>query len=128
MKRMNKIATIGAIGILGVSVLAGCSSSDETATDTATSSETSQLLPPVIITADQLDAAAVVGDMIDIVVDDPVNTTIAVDNTDVLEITQGSDDGSALFNPGAKALAPGTATITLTNPDGSTRDILVTVS
>ncbi len=128
MKRMNKIASIGAVSILGVTVLAGCSSSDETATDTATSSETSQMLPPVIITADQMDASAVVGDMIDIVVDDPVNTTIAVDNADVLEITQGTDDGSALFNPGAKALAPGTATITVTHPDGSTRDILVTVS
>ncbi len=128
MKRMNKIASIGAVSILGVTVLAGCSSSDETATDTATSSEMSEMLPPVIITADQMDASAVVGDMIDIVVDDPVNTTIAVDNADVLEITQGTDDGSALFNPGAKALAAGTATITVTHPDGSTRDIVVTVS
>ncbi len=128
MKKINKIAAIGAISILGVSVLAGCSSSDESATDSATSSEMSQLLPPVIITADQMDANAVVGDMIDIVVDDPVNTVIAVDNADVLEITQGYDDGSAIFNPGAKALAAGTATITVTNPDGSTRDIVVVVS
>lgn len=128
MKKINKIAAIGAISILGVTVLAGCSSSDESTTDTATSSETSQMLPPVIITADQMDAAAVVGDMIDIVVDDPVNTVIAVDNADVLEITQGYDDGSAIFNPGAKALAAGTATITVTNPDGSTRNIVVVVS
>jgi ABC-type phosphate/phosphonate transport system substrate-binding protein len=128
MKRMNKVAAIGAMSILGVTVLAGCSSSDESATDTATSSETTQMLPPVIVTVDQMDAAAVVGDMIDIVVDDPVNTTIAVDNADVLEITQGKDDGSALFNPGAKALAAGTATVTVTNPDGTTRDIVVTVS
>jgi outer membrane murein-binding lipoprotein Lpp len=128
MKRMNKFAAIGAIGILGVTVLAGCSSSDESATDTATSSESAQMLPPVIITVDQMEAAAVVGDMIDIVVDDPVNTVIAVDNADVLEITQGSDDGSAIFNPGAKALAAGTATITVTNPDGSTRNIVVVVS
>ncbi len=128
MKKINKIAAIGAISILGVSVLAGCSSSDESTTDTATSSETSQMLPPVIITADQMDATAVVGDMIDIVVDDPVNTVIAVDNADVLEITQGYDDGSAIFNPGAKALAAGTATITVTNPDGSTRNIVVVVS
>jgi hypothetical protein len=128
VKKINKIAAIGAISILGVSVLAGCSSSDESTTDTATSSETSQMLPPVIITADQMDATAVVGDMIDIVVDDPVNTVIAVDNADVLEITQGYDDGSAIFNPGAKALAAGTATITVTNPDGSTRNIVVVVS
>ena len=128
MKKINKIAAIGAISILGVTVLAGCSSSDESATDTATSSETSQMLPPVIVTADQMEAAAVVGDMIDIVVEDPVNTVIAVDNADVLEVTQGYDDGSAIFNPGAKALAAGTATITVTNPDGSTRDIVVVVS
>jgi ABC-type Fe3+-hydroxamate transport system substrate-binding protein len=125
---MNKVAAIGAISILGVTVLAGCSSDTESATDTATSSETTQMFPPVIVTADQMDVAAVVGNMIDIVVDDPVNTTIAVDNSDVLEITQGKDDGSALFNPGAKALAVGTATVTVTNPDGTTRDIMVTVS
>lgn len=128
MKNMNKFAAIGAIGILGVTVLAGCSSSEETATDTATASESSQMLPPVIITVDQTDATAVVGDMIDILAEDPVNTVIAVDNADVLEITQGSDDGSAIFNPGAKALAAGTATITVTNPDGSTRNIVVVVS
>ena len=128
MKKMNKVAVIGAISILGVSVLAGCSSSDESTTDAATSSETSQMLPPVIITVDQMDAAAVVGDMIDIVVDDPVNTVIAVDNADVLEIAQGYDDGSAIFNPGAKALAAGTATVTVTNPDGSTRNIVIVVS
>ena len=128
VKRMNKLAAIGAISILGVTVLAGCSSSDDAATDTATTSETSQMLPPVIISADQMDAVAVVGDMIDIVVDDPVNTVVAVDNPDVLEITQGSDDGSAIFNPGAKALAPGTAVISITSPDGSVRDVEITVS
>lgn len=128
MKRMNKVATIGAISILGVTVLAGCSSSDESATDTSATSETTQMLPPVIVTADQMEATAVVGDMIDIVVDDPVNTTITVDNADILEITQGSDDGSAIFNPGAKALAAGSATVTVTNADGTTRDIMVTVS
>jgi len=128
MKKMNTIAAVGTIGILGVTVLAGCSSSSDPATETATSSETSQMLPPVIVTSDQMDAAAVVGDTIDIVVDDPVNTVISVDNADVLEITQGYDDGSAIFNPGAKALTAGTATITVTNPDGSTRDIVVTVS
>jgi hypothetical protein len=128
MKFINKFAVIGVMSVLGVTVLVGCSSSDDPATEATTSSETSQMLPPVIVTADQTDASAVVGDMIDIVVDDPVNTTIAVDNPEVLEITQGKDDGSALFNPGAKALSPGTATIMVTSADGSIRDIVVTVS
>ena len=128
MKFINKFAVIGVMSVLGVTVLVGCSSSNDPATEATTSSETSQMLPPVIVTADQTDASAVVGDMIDIVVDDPVNTTIAVDNPEVLEITQGKDDGSALFNPGAKALSPGTATIMVTSADGSIRDIVVTVS
>ena len=128
MKFINKFAAIGVMSVLGVTVLVGCSSSDDPATEATTSSETSQMLPPVIVTADQTDASAVVGDMIDIVVDDPVNATIAVDNPEVLEIAQGKDDGSALFNPGAKALSPGTATIMVTSADGSIRDIVVTVS
>ena len=98
MKFINKFAAIGVMSVLGVTVLVGCSSSNDPATEATTSSETSQMLPPVIVTPDQTDASAVVGDMIDIVVDDPVNTTIAVDNPEVLEITQGKDDGSALFS------------------------------
>lgn len=133
MIRMRKAAALGAAGLLGIAVLAGCSSDDSA--DSADTTETSQemtdgeqMLPPVIITADQTEATAMVGDMIDIVVDDPVNTVVSVDNPDVLAVTQGMDDGSALFNPGAEALAAGTATVTVTNPDGSTRDIVITVS
>jgi hypothetical protein len=128
MKSISKFASVSAISILGVTVLAGCSSGDDPATDTTTSSESNQMLPPVIVTADQTDASATVGAFIDIVVDDPANTTIAVDNAEVLEVIQGKDDGSAIFNPGAEALSPGTATITVTSPDGSIRDIVVTVS
>ena len=127
----KKAMAIGAAGLLGIAVLAGCSSSEDSTAD-STSSETvgesSQMLPPVIVTVDQTEAAAMVGEFIDIVVDDPVNTVISVDDPSILEISQGSDDGSAIFNPGAKALAAGTAVITVTNPDGSTRDIVVVVS
>lgn len=126
----TKVAAVGAAGLLGLAVLAGCSSSEESATDTASemAEESTQMLPPVIIAADQTEATAVVGDFIDILTDDPVNTVIAVDNPEVLEITQGYDDGSAIFNPGGKALAAGTAVVTVTNPDGSTREITIVVS
>jgi hypothetical protein len=127
----TKVAALGAASLLGIAVLAGCSSSDESAAESASSEmseEGAQMLPPVIIGVDQTDASAVVGDFIDILADDPVNTVISVDNPQVLEITQGYDDGSAIFNPGAKAIAAGTAVITVTNPDGSTRNIVVVVS
>ena len=127
----TKVAALGAASLLGIAVLAGCSSSDESAAESTSSEmseEGSQMLPPVIIGVDQTDASAVVGDFIDILTDDPVSTVISVDNPQVLEITQGYDDGSAIFNPGAKAIAAGTAVITVTNPDGSTRNIVVVVS
>ena len=127
----TKVAALGAASLLGIAVLAGCSSSDESAAESASSEMSeggAQMLPPVIIGVDQTDASAVVGDFIDILADDPVNTVISVDNPQVLEITQGYDDGSAIFNPGAKAIAAGTAVITVTNPDGSTRNIVVVVS
>lgn len=127
----TKVAALGAASLFGIAVLAGCSSSDESAAESTSSEmseEGSQMLPPVIIGVDQTDASAVVGDFIDILTDDPVNTVISVDNPQVLEITQGYDDGSAIFNPGAKAIAAGTAVITVTNPDGSTRNIVVVVS
>lgn len=122
---------MGAAGLLGIAVLAGCSSGEDSSTETTSSEmseDGSQMLPPVIIAVDQTDASAVVGDFIDILTDDPVNTVISVDDPSILEITQGYDDGSAIFNPGAKAIAAGTAVITVTNPDGSTRDIVVVVS
>lgn len=124
----RKSVALGAAGLLGLAVLAGCSSSEDTAGESTTTSETSQMLPPVIIAVDQTDASAKVGDFIDIIADDPANTVISVDDPSILEITQGSDDGTVVMNPGAKALKAGTAVITVTNADGSTRQIVVVVS
>lgn len=124
-QNLARAAAAGAAALLGLTVLAGCSSaSDESTSTETTSEESAQLLPPVIVEPGQTEAAAKVGDFIDIVVDDPVATT----DTGIVEISQGYDDGSAVFNPGARALAVGTATITITGPDGSSYDLVVTVS
>jgi hypothetical protein len=137
---LSKGAAVGAAALLGVSVLAGCSSSDDSSSEETTTSETaseesggsmdggSQMLPPVIVEPGQTEASATVGDFIDIVVEEIVGTTIATDNPEILKISQAYDDGSALFNPGAEALAPGTATITVTTPDNTSYDITVTVT
>lgn len=131
-------AAIGASALLGVTLLAGCSSSsDEPAAEETTSQETAeesmeddstQMLPPVIIEPGQTEATAKVGDFLDIIVEEVIGTTIATDNPDVLEISQARQEGEAIFNPGAQALAPGEATITVTTPDNSTYDIAVTVT
>jgi hypothetical protein len=86
------------------------------------------MLPPIIVEPGQTEATAVVGDFIDIVVDEVVGTTIDTPNTDILEIFQARDEEGVVYNPGAKALAPGNAVITVTLPDNTTYDIAVTVT
>ena len=133
---LSKGAAIGAAALLGIAVLAGCSSGDSSSEETTTSETTSeesmdggsQMLPPVIVEPGQTEASAKVGDFIDIVVEEIVGTTIATDNPEILKISQAYDDGSAVFNPGAEALAPGTAIITVTTPDNESYDITVTVT
>jgi len=127
-----KSAAVAATALLGITVLAGCSSSsEEPAADETTSQqseESTQLLPPVIIEPEQKEATAKVGDFIDIVVDDIVGTTVATSDPEILEVTQARQEGDAVLNPGAKALAAGDAVITVTLPDGSSYDTNITVT
>ena len=135
---IRRVVVVTSIALLGVGVLAGCSSStssDSSSSAAATAaasaaappSGTAGMLPPIIVTDGQKTATAKVGDFIDIVVKKPAGTTIDTNKPDILEVSQAHQDGTAVFNPGAKALAPGDAVITVTNPDGSTWDINVTV-
>jgi hypothetical protein len=156
MKRFNKVLSFGAVSLLGVAVLAGCSSSDDTAVDPVPASEEAtadpagdgvlvdetvvdetvvdeggmgaQMLPPVIVTPDLTEVSANVGEMLDIIVTDPLTEVVSVDDPSVLSVTQGSDDGSAVFNPGAQALAAGTAVLTITDAAGGSRQVVVSVS
>lgn len=131
MNPFAKVAAVGASALLGVAVLAGCSSSDEPAADETTSQEaedTTQMLPPVIVEPGQTEATAKVGDFIDIVVEEVIGTTVATSNPEILEVSQAKQEGEALFNPGAKALAAGDAVITVTLPDNTSYDINVTVT
>ncbi|MGB8021115.1 MAG: hypothetical protein WCF04_07810 [Candidatus Nanopelagicales bacterium] len=79
------------------------------------------------MTPSQTTATAHVGETIVFNQPDPAHTRISTDNPDVLELFQGRDDGSALFNPGATALAPGVAVVTIEAADGSTERVTVTV-
>ena len=112
MFRIRTAAAVGAAALLGVSVLAGCSSDSESATTDTTSEESTQMLPPVIIEVGQTEATAKVGDNLDILVTDIAGTTVSTDNPEVVELTQAKEEGGATFNPGGKVLAPGTAVIT----------------
>jgi hypothetical protein len=82
---------------------------------------------PIIVAPDQNTAEARVGETIVFDQPDPANTMISTDRPDVLDLTQGDDDGSALFNPAATALAPGVAVVTIEAKDGTTTQVTVTV-
>lgn len=94
---------------------------------TASDSASAELPAPVIVEPGQTTAEAHVGETIVFNQPDPANTTIGTDRPDVLKLFQGRDDGSALFNPGAEALAPGVAVVTIRAADGSTSEVTVTV-
>jgi len=46
----------------------------------------------------------------------------------VAEFTAGREDGSATFNPGVTAKAPGTTEVVLSNEDGGIQDVTFTVT
>ena len=130
MRRSTSIIAAGSIALLGVAVLAGCSSSSSPApaASASTAASNAEVLPPVMVAEDVTTATAKVGEFIVIQVTKLAGTTIATSTPELLEVTQGGSDGSAEFNPGAKALAVGTGIITVTKPDGSSYDLTVTIT
>lgn len=128
--RPARVGALAAAALIGMAALVGCSS---TTSDQASSAATaqiggSQVLPPVIIEPGQTTATAKVGDLLYISVADPVTTTVSTSTPDLVEVTQGYDDGSAVFNPGATALAPGEAVITIAPAGGDAYDLTVTIT
>lgn len=75
---------------------------------------------PIVVEPTQTDVAATVGRYLDFNVGpDPGNWTLSSDNEAIVgELSQGGRRDGALFNPGAKALAVGSATVTLENSEG----------
>jgi hypothetical protein len=127
MNRTRTIAAAGAAALLGVAALAGCSSSSES---TEADGDSTQMLPPVIITDDQTSATCAVGDYLDIVIpeDQLIGTTVDSSDSALVSVTQAKEEGDALFNPGGQCLSAGDATITVTGPSGSSREIALTIS
>ncbi len=115
-------------GTAAVLALTGCSSSSSDTTSSpspaatsaeATTSPDAGMIGPIVVEPDQTEVEATVGRMIDFQVgDSPEHWTIETDNPEVLSVTPGKKEGDAYFNPGAEALAVGTATVTLTDTKG----------
>lgn len=92
----------------------------------------SSVIAPVVLSVDELQGATVnlvVGQVLDIDTGDlPVDSYRGeVSDTAVLDFVEGRDDGSATYNPGVTALAPGTAEVMMTNVEGGIEELIFTV-
>ena len=129
--------------LAGVLVIAGaCSSEDDSGSDSDSSttaiadsdagdsgsdpdSGSSSALPPVTVdTAD--DVALTVGEFIDVVTLEADRATSS--DPSVLEATDAYSDGSAEFNAGAEAKAPGAAILSVYDGDSLLYEVNVTVT
>lgn len=109
----------------------GCSSAKDDADPSAPASgsaaPSAQLPAPVMVAPDQTAVQARLGETIVFQQPDPADTTISTDRPDILELIQGSDDGSAQFNPVAIPRDTGVAVVTVEAVDGSVSTVTVTV-
>jgi hypothetical protein len=122
--------------------LSGCSGSDSgtdsspAATESAASiapsapaSPVASIPAPVMVEPGQSDVEATVGQAIVFDVGaKPGRWEITTDDPEVLQVVPGGKDGDATFNPGAQALSPGTATVTMTDAQGELDDQEYTVT
>lgn len=148
--RRPRLVALAAAAALAATFVAGCSSSSDTSGTEQASEEAGGgsepvgdtmegdgieitdenlgMLAPIVIVPEQTEAIANVGDGLDIMVADPVTATVESDNPAVVEVFQGKDEGGVLYNPGGMAVSAGTANVTVTNADGTSYVIVVTVS
>jgi hypothetical protein len=124
---MHRLAVLLMTGLL----LAGCGATSSPSaagpSPVQTDSSRAEIVGPVILDAQHTSATVPVGRMVVFKVDNPETWDISAKPEGVVKVQKGANDGSATFNPGAEALTPGEATVTLTDSAGDTLVFTVTV-
>jgi hypothetical protein len=117
--------------------LAGCAASSgthESHEPSASSGSSPAVGSPVIVDLNDIDGTTIevpVGNTVDLTGDDDTYTEwmAEIGDESIVEFVPGRDDGSAQFNPGLDALAPGETEVTLDNAEtGKTVTFTVEVS
>ncbi|MFV0317191.1 MAG: hypothetical protein ACK5O2_09565 [Microthrixaceae bacterium] len=133
--RIRTFSAAAAVSLLTITGLSACSDGaeeqdviegPETSTTVSTDvpgSDRSVVAPVIVDSSDPVSIE--VGRVIDITTDGV--TEVESSDSAVLEVSQPSDDGSAKFNAGATAKAPGNATITVKGDSGVLYEVEVTV-
>jgi len=113
------IAATGLAAALALS-LAACSSDDDSSsadqTTTTEASEVGNVLPPVVLNADDTSTTVDVGTTVTFNLGDPDGGRFVAESSDpsVFEITgEGKDEGTFTTNAGGVAVAAGTAEVTV---------------
>jgi hypothetical protein len=96
-------------------------------TSSASPSGSTQVVGPVILDSTMTTAEVAVGRVVTFALDDPAAWTIAADHAELVTISQGGEQGGALFNPGITTLGAGVVAITATNADGTTLTFTITI-
>jgi hypothetical protein len=125
---MRRLAGLLMAGV----ILAGCSATSSPSAAAPSpvvpdSSPGAEIVGPVILDAEHTAGTVTVGRMVVLNVDNPETWEISAEPVGIVLVQKGANDGSATFNPGAEALKPGQATITLVNPAGDKLVFTVTV-
>ena len=120
MRRLTVLLLVGLI-------VAACGATSSPSPAPSGSPAGGEIVGPVILDAENTSATVAVGRMVVFKVDDPETWEISADPEGVVKVQKGYNDGSATFNPGAEALKPGTATVTLTNSAGEKLVFTITV-
>jgi hypothetical protein len=105
-------------------LLTACGDDDDSAPATTAAASVGTVLPPVIVDLDTVDGTTVEvpqGGNVDLTGDKTTYTdwTAKIADPSVVEFVPGRNSGSASFNPGLKATAPGKTVVTLTNSSSS---------
>ena len=112
--------------------------SSPTGTPSPTPTASPSTPPPPVIAPVTVDVGDLQGTTVELVVGQSLNITTGdlavdsysaeVDDPTVAEFVPGRVDGSASFNPGVTALAPGSTEVVLSNTDGGIQDVTFSVS
>ena len=123
MNHPRRSAGILTAALVVVASLTACSDDLVRSGDTSadTTSVGGQVIAPVIVELTELDGTTVtvpLGNVVVVNADAPASWTATVADESIATFTPGSDDGSAVFNPGFAPLQAGSTTVTMS--DGTT--------
>jgi hypothetical protein len=106
--------------LIALALVTGCSTQSEP--------QVRPTAATVVVAVDETQAQAVVGDSLEIQTQKLTGTTVSTPDDTLIQVFQGTEIDGVEVNPFVEARAPGTATVTVTRPDGSSYDLVISIT